>query len=207
MNKWSRTYLLQKNLHFMSVYCQTLLSTAVSMRISFFLLDFFLSLSLKCLYFLSLSLLRCLFLTFYCSLIFSVFYHFSFSLSFNWIMITFSFLNLFEKKWNLSHYYVYPIRRKNALFWNARRKLDRVNSNTLEFQSLYVCLLTEGFWNIYIKGKRKTHSFTWSKREEAKREWCMTTKECRSVTACDEASQLRKKSNESNTKIEGLNLQ
>jgi len=87
-----------KNLHFVSVYCQALLSTAVSMRISFFLLDFFsLSLSLKYLYFLSLFVTLS-FLTFYYSLIFSVFYRFSFSLSFNWIMITFSFLNLFEKK-------------------------------------------------------------------------------------------------------------
>lgn len=75
LNKWSITYLAskRKNLRFVSVDCQVLLSTAVSMRISFLLIfSFSLSSCLKCLWLLSLSLFATLpsFLTFYCSLLF-----------------------------------------------------------------------------------------------------------------------------------------
>ncbi len=127
----------KKNLRFVSVYCQILLSTTA------YLFVFFL---FECICFLSLSLL-----TFYCSPSFFLF---------NWIMTTFFhfYVERRRKKWNLSHFFsdlIESIRRKSSLFWNARRKLARINSNTLQLRSEHARASTkQGFWHIqtYIYG-------------------------------------------------------
>jgi len=135
--------LKKENLRFVSVYCQIALSTAVSMRIS------------KCLHFLVLFL--------------------SLSLSFSiGLWLPSLLLTRLKRKRNeeICHTTTYLIvsNKKNSMFWNARRKLGKVNTDTLQFRSMWRYILREIFWHIYIKKKRKAHSFTWLKCKAAKHE-------------------------------------
>jgi hypothetical protein len=119
------------NLHFVSVYCQIALSTAVSMRIS-------------------LSLSRFVTLSF------------SFSLSFSiGLWLPFLLLTRLKKKTEeICHTTTYLIvsNKKNSMFWNARRKLGKINIDTLQFRSMWRYILRESFWHIYIKKKRERHT-------------------------------------------------
>jgi hypothetical protein len=123
---------------------------------------------------LSLSLL-----TFYCSPSFFPFSSFFFLRLFITIWIglwlpSFSFIFWKEKKWNLSHLYtdlIESARRMNSLFWNARRKLARVNSNTLQLRSVHVCTCAYVYEARFLTHTHKdihTGSLTWSQCEEKK---------------------------------------
>jgi hypothetical protein len=136
-------------------------------------------------------------LTFYCSL--SFFFSFLSQLSeldYDYLFFHFVLKGEEEKEekkngicHNLYTYLIEWIRKKNSLFWNARRKLARVNSNTLQTSiCTCACMYTkQGFWHIYIYIHSYRDSLTWSKCEETKTD---NKRKCKCVMACDEVIRI-----------------
>lgn len=115
-NNLSFTTKRKKNLRFVSVYCQVLLSNTAYL---FFFLSF--SFLFECIHFLSLLFtlsfdVLLLFFSIFLSLSFFLFIHHCL----NWIMTSFFHFPIeTEEKWNLSHLSTYLIesrRKKNSLF-------------------------------------------------------------------------------------------
>jgi hypothetical protein len=125
-------------------------------------------------------------------LLFFSFIFLSFFLSvLNWIMTSFfHFYVEREKKMefvtsvHLSNWI--NKKKENLLFWNARRKLARVNSNTLQLRSVHVHAYTkQGFWHTHTCIHSYRDSLTCLECEETK-----TDNKRMCVMACDEVIRI-----------------